>query len=700
MYKVIVILSALITLFSLPAYADDEPILDNDTIQKPHKLDDIIIVAFKGNDNPKLQPISSSQLSIQTLKNNNIQSLKDITAFVPNFFMPEYGSKLTSPVYIRGIGSRINSPSVGLYVDGVPYFDRSSFDFNINGIDHIEVLRGPQGTIYGRNTMGGIINVYTKSPFSKKETDISASAGNYDNYKLDVMHTGNVDNTFGYLISGNYLHNGGYFDNIHTGKKADKMNAVASRVRLGWQINHQLVAYLSSAYEYSDQDGYPYGIYDSKNNTVSKVNYNEPSYYRRQMSNNGLTLEYKTPYFQLGSQTSFQYFDGRQGIDQDFTPANNYYVIFEHRQQMYAQEINIKSVTNSRYKWQFGAFGFYQNYHQNNDVDIRIVGKEKESFTDVTNPTMGWAIYHQSTIDDLLIENLSLVMGIRYDWEKTKMTNNSHALSNGNTTISNPIKGKNIYNQVIPKVALQYKLAGDNLIYYSLAKGYKSGGFNTTTEKDEDRTFKPEHSWSHELGLKLELLDKRISTDISLFYIDWTDQQISQKRATEQGFNIRNAGKSISKGAEITTHIKLIKDLVVHLSYGYTHAKFKDYVYDESKGLDYSKNFLPLVPRNTFSASADYSINVKKQWLDKINVNVQYIGIGSLYWSDDNKSEQPYYNTLNGQISFICQKLSIDFWAKNMTNEKYITYYFESMGNKFAQQGRPFTIGTNVNVKF
>lgn len=694
----ILLLCALLS--SLMANAYEYPTLDNDSIKKSYRGDEVIIVAFKGNENLSVQPISANLLSDKSLKDYNIQTIKDITAFVPNFFMPDYGSKLTSPVYIRGIGSRINSPSVGLYVDGVPYFDRSSFDFNINGIDRIEVLRGPQGTIFGRNTMGGIINVYTKSPFRHKESNIGASVGNYENYKIEASHVGNINETFGYSFSGNYLHNGGYFDNEYSNRKADKMDALSGRIRLGWQITSQLVAYLTSALEYSDQDGYPYGIYNATDNTVNAVNYNEQAFYRRNMSNNGFTLEYKTPYFHLGSQTSFQYFDGKQGIDQDFTPSDNYYVVFNHRQRMYSQEFNIKSVIDNRYKWQFGAFGFYQDYSQTNDVDTRIPDKEKESITDVTNPTMGWAVYHQSTIDRLFDERLSLVMGVRYDWEKTKMENNTIVLSDGNTTVNNPISGKNIYNQFTPKVSLQYAFQNESMFYYSVTRGYKSGGFNTTVEEEKDRTFEPEYSWSHELGLKFNCFDKILNTDVSFFYIDWTDQQISQKRASEQGFKIRNAGKSVSKGMEVTTHINPAKGLGIHLSYGYTHAKFKEYLYDENKGLDYSNNFLPLVPRNTFSAAADYSIDIKKQWLDKVTFNAQYIGVGSLYWSDDNQSKQQYYNTLNAQVSLIRKNLTVDFWTKNITDEKYITYYFESMGNKFAQQSKPFTLGMNMNVKF
>lgn len=686
-------------LIAIAAFAEDRDTpLTSDSIPMSYEGEDIVIVAFKENMDITSQPISANLLSGKELNERNITTIKDLSAFIPNFFMPDYGSKLKAPLYIRGIGSQVNAPSVGLYVDGIPYFDRSSFDFNLNEIERIEILRGPQGTIYGRNTMGGVINVYTKSPFKKKESNVNLSAGSYDNYKIGASHIGNINNTFGYSFSGSYLKSGGYFDNIYTGKKADGMDVVTGRIRLGWIINPELNAYLTSAYEYSDQNGYPYGIYDAeRRNKVKKVNYNCPSFYRRNMSNNGLTLEHTTARFKLSSQSSFQYFDGKQGIDQDFTPDDKYYVNFTHRQQMYSQEINIKSVRESFYKWQFGVFGFHQKYNQTNDVENRQL--KKETITNIDNPTLGFALYHQSTLNKIFLEGLSATFGIRYDWERTKMKNNTTLIDTLTSLL--PAKyAKDIYTQVTPKFSLQYNLTSDNLVYFSVSKGYKAGGFNTTVEKEKDRIFKPEHSWNYEIGTKLSCLNKTINTDISLFYIDWTDQQISQKRATEQGFKIRNAGKSVSKGLEITTNIFTLKNLDIQLNYGYTHAKFKDYLYDETKMTNYKGNFLPFVPRNTFSAAVKYNILTNYNWLDKISFNAQYIGIGKLYWNDNNKSVQDYYNTVNAKASFIKKGLTIDLWAKNITNEKYITYYFESMGNKFAQQSKPFSFGADINIKF
>lgn len=685
-------------LLSATVYAGNtDSLLINDTIIKSYNVEEVTIVAFKGNTDLSTQPISAGLFSGEAIQDRNITTIKELSAFVPNFFMPDYGSKMTSPVYIRGVGSRINAPSVGLYVDGIPYFDRASFDFNLDEIERIEVLRGPQGTLYGRNTMGGIVNIYTKSPFKHKESNIHLSAGNYQNYKAGGSVIGNINNTFGYSFSGNYSHSGGYFDNTYTNKKADGMDMANGRIRLGWIIHPQLTAYLTSAYEYSNQDGYPYGIYDTGKNQAGKVNYNAPSFYRRQMSNNGLTLEYTTPSFKISSQTSYQYLNGKQGIDQDFTPEDQYYVTFRHRQHMYSQEANIKSVTSGLYSWQFGLFGFHQNYKQANDVEYKQLNRE--AITDIANPTTGFAVYHQSTINHLFIKGLSATVGIRYDWEKTKMENRTTTLST-ETVISDPIFGKDIYTQITPKFSLQYYISNQNLLYISATKGYKAGGFNTTVEDEKDRVFKPEHSWSYELGTKADCFNKIIHVDFSLFYIDWRNQQISQRRATEQGFKLRNAGRSSSKGFELSTHINPYQHLHFMVNYGYTHAKFEQYLYDESNKIDYSGKFLPLVPRNTCSLAADYVIPTNKNWLDEIKLHVQYMGLGKIYWAEDNNAVQDYYQTVNAKISFIRKAFSIHVWGKNLANEKYVTYYFESMGNKFAQQGRPATIGVDLNITF
>ncbi|MBB4035210.1 outer membrane receptor protein involved in Fe transport [Dysgonomonas hofstadii] len=678
-------------------HADDVP-HESDSVIMRYTANEVVVESFKQNNKLYIQPVSATLLSAREIKESNILNIKDITGLIPNLYMPDYGSKMTSPVFIRGIGAAKDAPSVGLYVDGVPYFDRSTFDFNINDVDRIEVLRGPQGTIYGRNTMGGIINVYTKSPFKYKGTNLSLSAGNHNNYQGGLSHYGNIDNKLGYSFSANYIHSGGFFKNVSTNKKADPIDAVSLRGKLSWRIQPRLTAHLILAYEYSDQDGYPYRLYDKESRKMENIDYNSPSFYRRNMSTNGLNIEYVTDNFKLGSQTSFQFFDGKQGLDQDFSPLDNYYVDFYHRQQMYSQEFNIKSIKDSRYEWQFGLFGFYQNYFQTNYTDIRTTGGY--AIQNVKNPTGGFAAYHQSTLNDLFVKGLSATIGIRFDWEKTKLTYES--LSSSSTSDEDPYIDDISFSQISPKVSLQYFFGKEGIAYLSVSRGYKTGGFNSTAypkEPKEDWTFEPEHSWSYETGAKSVFFNNLLSLDLSLFYIDWRDQQIFQPKEASTGYKIRNAGKSSSKGLELAMQVNPMKNLNFQLSYGYTNAKYKDY---KSGDLVYDRNYLIMVPRHTLNLSGNYTLTLKNFWFEDIIFNAGYTGVGKIYWNDENDVVQPFYSLVNGKVSFARKNFSIDLWTKNIGNTSYISYYFSmTNGTKhLVQKGRPFTCGVNMNLKF
>jgi len=167
--KILFLLTACIITISQVSAQYHAPVSDSTEI-KTINLNEIVVKSSRESSVMiKNLPSSISLMKSKTLEDNNISSLKDLIGFVPNFFMPDYGSRLTSPVYIRGIGSRINSPSIGLYVDNVPFFEKSAFDFEFSDLDRVEVLRGPQGTSYGRNTMGGLIKVIQRTGESREQ---------------------------------------------------------------------------------------------------------------------------------------------------------------------------------------------------------------------------------------------------------------------------------------------------------------------------------------------------------------------------------------------------------------------------------------------------------------------------------------------------------------------------------------------------
>lgn len=173
------------------------------------KLDEIIISSLK-ETTPQQAPVSSTIINPKRINAAQITSIKDMSAIVPNFFIPDYGSAMSSAVYIRGIGSRNSGQAMALYVDNVPYFEKSTFDFDFYDIRQIEVLRGSQGTLYGRNAEGGVVNIYTLSPLSYQGTKVSVTGGNYGLFNAQASYYSKFNDKIGMSVSGYYNHDNGF----------------------------------------------------------------------------------------------------------------------------------------------------------------------------------------------------------------------------------------------------------------------------------------------------------------------------------------------------------------------------------------------------------------------------------------------------------------------------------------------------------
>ena len=498
-------------------------------------IEEVVVIATpKENNRLRQQPISATSFSQGDMRNNSVTSVKSLSGLVPNLFIPDYGSKLTTSVYVRGIGSRINTPAVGLYVDNIPFIDKSAFDFNYSDIERIDVLRGPQGTLYGRNTMGGLIRVFTKSPFSYQGTDISLGAATYNNYKASVNHYHRISDKFAFSAGAFYEHEGGFFENTaRNNEKIDKSDEVGGRMRAIWLPKDNLKLDLTVNYEYSNQGGYPYQLtsisetdiyYQDLKGDLGKVAYNNECGYMRHLLNGGLTLEHQTENFILSSVTGFQYLKDEMNLDQDFTKKNVYTMSQRQNSKTLSEEIVLKSKPGRRWQWTTGVSGFYQwlntegpvTFHEDGISSLmednvngifKKIKEEKPMMPDMSlditdeniliggnfkSPMLSTGIYHQSTINDIFIDGLSFTAGLRMEYERYWLDYNSNSNINFDFKIavmpkpfeglsSSPsVNGKinHDYIQLLPKFALQYDFNKSNNIYASVSKGYRSGGYN------------------------------------------------------------------------------------------------------------------------------------------------------------------------------------------------------------------------------
>ncbi len=599
-----------------------------------------VIASPKEHTHLRTQPLAATLYGINELKAHHVESVRGISNLTPNLFIPEYGSSLTSAIYIRGIGSRINTPAVGLYVDNIPYIDKSAFNFNFIDIERVDVLRGPQGTLYGRNTMGGLIRIHTRSPFRHQGTEVKFTATSGNNAgRLSFIHRTKFSQRLA-LAAGGYLHESrGFFRNSKNLQWCDPRRAAGAYLRTiylptdTWRID------FTANYDYTHEGGYSYRYTGSVNPAEEvyptfkeKITANRPNTYWRSLFNAGLNMEWQIQSFTLHSVTGYQHVNDRMTIDQDFLAADIFTLSQKQRQHTFSQEFSLKSSPREAWKHTTGIFGFHQWLDTQAPVTFYDDGIEmiqkamdegmanapvKVQLTDThiripgifSTPTTGISLFHQS--DFSLSPHFTLTAGLRLDYEYLHINYDSRA------TIGGKISGMGFFNQpfsqtleyvnshhkdhlhLLPKFAATYQPNGNNptKLYASFSKGLRSGGYNiqmfsdiiqegfrkptSAEERDEDVnkriSYTPEYSWNYEIGTHLTLFDNKLQADAALFYIDTREQQISRFSTGGLGRIMVNAGRGESYGAEFSLRSTPHKRIGLHLNYGYTHATFRKY---------------------------------------------------------------------------------------------------------------------------
>jgi outer membrane receptor protein involved in Fe transport len=745
-----------------------------DTI-KTFTIDEIVVTSSSKETNHLYTlPGSVSILTPQQINGRQVTSIKDISSFVPNLYMPDYGAKLTSAIYIRGIGARSSGQSIGLYVDNIPYMNKSSFDFEWIDLQRIEVLRGPQGTLYGRNAMGGIIHVHTLSPLDYQGVKASFSHGNYGQLKAKASGYIRLNEKVGISAGIYYDRCDGFFTNAYNQQKIDNEETFGGNLKLFWNISSQWRASYTASYEYTDQGAFPYGLYNEETGKIAQVSFNDESSYKRSLLNNNLSLSFQNDNILLTSVTGYQYLDDDMKMDQDFSDSSVFVLNQLQKHHAFTEEISIKSKTGNNYQWSFGAYGFYDKLNTRGPVEFKKIGIDsvlqpvfdklslrlneigmpgKLVITDESlhipgnfeTPSYGVAVYHQSTYNHLFTEGLSVTAGIRLDYEQQEMKYTAESKMNLGMKMSPMaplIDISNLYPasvidekisqnfwQVLPKVSLKYECTPRTFTYLSLAKGYKAGGYNVQMSADImqsqmrydvmsafiDRippevltrmvpqpiqdviSYKPETSWNYETGVRSELIKNRLHTELTLFYMDVNNLQITKFVDGGSGRVLRNAGKAKSFGAELSLRAILSDKFTADLNYGYTNATFRDYNNDKE---DFKGNYIPYTPQHTLSVGLCYNKLFRNKWLDQVFASVQCNGAGKIYWNEANRLSQPFYAVVNAQAGVRKGIVSFNLWAQNLTDTDYSAFYFESFDKPFMQKGKPVRFGGKVNIAF
>ena len=716
-------------------------------------LEELNVVAIKQEERLRDVAVSATVIGLEESERLGITDMKGFSNVVPNFFIPDYGSRITSSIYVRGIGARMDQPAVGLNVDNVPYLNKDSYDFDVADISSIEMLRGPQSTLYGRNTMGGLINITTLSPMLWQGVRGMVEAGNGTTIKAAAGWYARFGDNFATSVNANYTHRGGFFTNRYNNRKLDKENGGSARWKTQWRITPSL--YLQNVLSSSllRQGGYPYEYIDT-----GEINYNDTCFYRRFTINDGLTLRYRGERVSVTSVTAVQHINDNMTLDQDFLPLPYFTLTQKQKETGLTEDVVARGdVAGGKYGWLAGLFGFYKHLDMSAPVTFKDKGissliedhrnqangaypikwdtREFPLLSDFTIPTYGVALYHESKFN---AGQWHFTAGIRLDYEHASLDYLSRCDTgyeiyqrDGNggweksrhvdININDSGTLSREYLNWMPKLSVLYQFDGNGAavnagnVYAVVSKGYKAGGFNTQMfsevlqgrlmnimglaaghSVDEIVGYKPEYSWNYEAGSHLAFFDNRLDIDLSLFYISCRDQQMTTfPDGTTTGRIMTNAGKTRSLGGELAIRYTPTDAFSVNASYGYTNARFVDY--NDGKE-QYKGNYIPYAPQNTIFLQALYTFPLHRNVLDirRITLDANLRATGKIYWNEQNTLSQPLYAELGANVELEAGKWSLQLWGANLTNTKFHTFYFMSMGNEFVQRGKPLRFGATL----
>ena len=354
------ILSAIILSASLPvtpclasgANTGARPDSTAMTFNRDVVLGEVSVTAIKGGDHPNADE-AVTYIGQQAVETYGLVNLRQASALAPNFHIPSYGSRMTSSIYVRGLGTRIDQPVVGLNIDNIPILNKDNFDFDLADIDRVEILRGPQNILYGRNTMGGLVNIYTLSPLSFEGIKAKVSYGNHNTWNASAGVYGKLTGQLGMSLTGEVSGTDGFFRNEANGTKVGRERLASVRWKTSFRPTGKVVVENTAMLTRARQNGYPY-----LDVAHGRIAYNDTCYYSRLSFIDGLTVKHSFKGITFSSIMSVQYLDDDMVLDQDFTTADYFTLRQKRKEWGVTGDFVARGPQTGRYSWLTGMFGF------------------------------------------------------------------------------------------------------------------------------------------------------------------------------------------------------------------------------------------------------------------------------------------------------------------------------------------------------
>ncbi|RZD34264.1 MAG: hypothetical protein CXT75_10150 [Methanobacteriota archaeon] len=702
------------------------------------QIEEIVVTAEKRMASLQETPISISVFSGDDLSNYGITDSEQLSYYTPGLVIQR---QVIGKVTMRGVGNENltigGDPSVALHLDGT-YVARSSVaNFDFFDVERIEVLRGPQGTLYGRNATGGAINVISNKPSEESEKILNMSFGNYGSTRLDGAISGPINDTALGRISFLHAERDGYTKNIFPGAadrgldELDTQDLSALKVQLNIRPSDILTIDLKADLyrDSSNPVAYKYLIWplpwmEASYAPVPFPNAVHPTDLRTlsegfefHIPGSTRTLENAGEWNQDGlsakitldldngnsfvSHTSFRDIDSMWLNDGDGVDVFLVNYFQKESSEQFTQEIRLSSPDSDDRNWIIGAFYIQEDSETFIGIPLPLgLDLPLNLLIDGEHETTAYAIFGQVTNN--INEKLRLHFGARYNHENKKAN-----YIDDRFFVVSQVSGDESWNSFTPRIGVDYFISDESMFYANISKGFKSGGFNLLAVQD---AYDPEFVWSYEVGLKRTLKEGRLQTNFSAFYYDYSDMQVGRVENLQS--ILLNAAGSTIKGAELEILALINDNFRIQANAAYLNTHYDDFVTQDpgSPGVPIKQlagNELPRSPKLTANVIGIYNV-VLENGAD-LTLNGSYQKQGKQYFTQFNRESvsQDSFNLLNFNAKYKPQNVNweLSFYIHNLTDEDYITDILESgvvTGQTVPQGvfGPPRTYGIKMSFNF
>ena len=677
------------------------------------KMPTVTVTAQKEPEDRQKVPVSVTAVTRETIDAAGIRLVSEAAILSPNTIFTESTARKLSSARVRGIGSSPNNPAVTTYLDGVPQLNANSSSVELLDVDRIEFVRGPQSALFGRNALGGLINVVSSRPSMAGWTgSLALPFANYGAWTVRGGVSGPVlKDRLAIGFSAAQVSRDGFTVNDITGNDIDSRSAGFGKVQLLWHPADRWEARAMLTVERA-RDG-DYGLQDvgALRANPFHASRNVEGFTHRDIVAPTFHLTHSGRRVDVSSVTGVLRWKTKDFTDLDYTALPLATRTNDEKDLQFTEELRVASARTApialsdhlAFKWQTGVFFFTQNYEQTavNAFSPFVLSPFVSIAVAQTSPQaalddLGIGVYGQGTFT--YNAKLDFIVGARGDRERKKADLNTFFTPA--IAPAQVVDASKTFSDVSPQFAVAYRAIPAATVYGTATRGFKAGGFNAASPAGAE-AYGQEHSWNYEGGVKSTALGGRLSANVAAFRIDWDDLQVFVPNPLVPAqFFISNAAGAVNTGIEVEVGARPVQGIELFGGLGVTRARFSEGSF--SNGIDVGGNKLSNAPSHTVDAGIQYSRQV---WsAASLTLRGEVVRYGDFQYDDANTLGQDAYALANFRAGLRGKRVFGEAWVRNAFDTHYIPLAFPQPGlapsGFLGENGAPRTFGIRVGTTF